>query len=157
MRERIVATASPGWLTTLRIIEWSTRIRDTSGSGAASRRRANVSSVQLTSPSGRLARLHLAALLGIVARLRQRAGALDDVLGRLHDHVSRRVEAGAPRATGDLVELARLQQPVAGPSNFARPVNTTVRIGTLMPTPSVSVPQITFSSPVCASCSTRRR
>ena len=43
------------------------------------------------------------------------------------------------------------------PSNFASPVKTTVRIGTLMPTPSVSVPQITFSSPVCASCSTSRR
>ena len=43
------------------------------------------------------------------------------------------------------------------PSNFASPVKTTVRIGTLMPTPSVSVPHTTFSNPVCASCSTSRR
>jgi hypothetical protein len=30
-------------------------------------------------------------------------------------------------------------------------------MGTLMPAPSVSVPQITFSSPACASCSTSTR
>ena len=30
-------------------------------------------------------------------------------------------------------------------------------MGTLMPTPRVSVPQMTLSSPRCASCSTRRR
>ena len=64
MSARIVATASPGWLTTLRIIEWSTRIRETSGSGAASRRRSNVSSVQLTSPSGGLRAWTLRRFLG---------------------------------------------------------------------------------------------
>ncbi len=43
------------------------------------------------------------------------------------------------------------------PSNFVRPVKSTVRIGTLMPTPSVSVPEITVSRPAEASCSTSRR
>ena len=43
------------------------------------------------------------------------------------------------------------------PSYLDRPVNTTVRIGTLIPTPRVSVPQMTFSSPAWASCSTSRR
>ena len=33
------------------------------------------------------------------------------------------------------------------PSNFASPLKSTVRIGTLMPTPSVSVPQMTVSRP----------
>ena len=33
------------------------------------------------------------------------------------------------------------------PSNFASPVNSTVRIGTLMPTPRVSVPQMTVQQP----------
>ena len=42
-------------------------------------------------------------------------------------------------------------------SNFANPVNNTVRIGTLMPTPNVSMPQITFNKPVCDNCSTSRR
>ena len=43
------------------------------------------------------------------------------------------------------------------PSYFDSAVNSTVRIGTLMPTPRVSVPQMTFSSPACASVSTSRR
>lgn len=43
------------------------------------------------------------------------------------------------------------------PSYLDRPVNTTVRIGTLIPTPRVSVPQTTFSSPAWVSCSTSRR
>ena len=36
-------------------------------------------------------------------------------------------------------------------------MNSTVRIGTLMPTPRVSVPQMTFSSPAWVSVSTSRR
>ncbi len=36
-------------------------------------------------------------------------------------------------------------------------MNSTVRIGTLIPTPSVSVPQMTFSSPAWARVSTSRR
>jgi hypothetical protein len=43
------------------------------------------------------------------------------------------------------------------PSNFASPVKRTVRIGTLMPTPRVSVPQMTVSRPAWARVSTRRR
>lgn len=43
------------------------------------------------------------------------------------------------------------------PSYLLSPVNTTVRIGTLMPTPRVSVPQMTLSIPAWASCSTSRR
>ena len=43
------------------------------------------------------------------------------------------------------------------PSNFVNAVNMTVRMGTLMPTPRVSVPQITLSRPRWASDSTRRR
>ena len=70
---RIASTASPGRPTTLRIIAWSTRMRDTSASGTAPRSRSNVSSVQLTVPAARLRRLDLAALLRVVAGLRQRA------------------------------------------------------------------------------------
>ena len=43
------------------------------------------------------------------------------------------------------------------PSNLVSPVNSTVRIGTLIPTPRVSVPQMTFSIPVWANCSTSLR
>ena len=63
---------------------------------------------------GRLLGLDLAPLLGVIAGLGQRARALDHVLGRLHDDVTGRVEARPPGASGDLVKLARLEQPVAG-------------------------------------------
>ena len=43
------------------------------------------------------------------------------------------------------------------PSYLDSAVNSTVRIGTLMPTPRVSVPQMTLSSPAWASVSTSRR
>ena len=43
------------------------------------------------------------------------------------------------------------------PSNFTRLVSRTVRMGTLMPTPSVSVPHTTLSSPACVRRSTTRR
>ena len=43
------------------------------------------------------------------------------------------------------------------PSNLHSLVSTTVRIGTLMPAPRVSVPQMTRSRPSCASCSTSTR
>ena len=58
---------------------------------------------------------HLAALLGIVTGLGQRPLVLHDMLGCLHDHGACRVEAGPARPAGDLVELARLQQPGFGP------------------------------------------
>jgi hypothetical protein len=43
------------------------------------------------------------------------------------------------------------------PSNLQSRENSTVRMGTLMPTPSVSVPQMTFKRPFWASCSTSTR
>ena len=53
----------------------------------------------------------LAARLRVVARLGQGLLVLDDVLGGLHDDPPGRVEPGPTRPPGDLVELARLQQP----------------------------------------------
>ena len=43
------------------------------------------------------------------------------------------------------------------PSYLVSAVNSTVRMGTLTPTPRVSVPQMTFSRPAWASFSTSRR
>src|SRR5256885_10857047 len=54
--------------------------------------------------------------------------------------------------SSDLVSSA-----VFSPSNLHSRVKSTVRIGTLMPTPSVSVPQIILSNPFCANCSTSTR
>ena len=49
------------------------------------------------------------------------------------------------------------RSPTFVPSNFASFVKRTVRIGMFTPTPSVSVPQMTWRRPFCASFSTRRR
>ena len=46
---------------------------------------------------------------------------------------------------------------VLSPPYLHRRVKRTVRIGTLMPTPKVSVPQITLSNPRWANCSTKMR
>ena len=53
--------------------------------------------------------LELALLFGIVARLGAHAGVLDFVIGRLHQHHALGVEARPAGATGDLVELARVE------------------------------------------------
>ena len=50
-----------------------------------------------------------------------------------------------------------LRMAVFWPSYLHRRVKSTVRMGTLIPTPSVSVPQITLSKPRCANCSTSTR
>ena len=87
-------------------------MRDTSASGVACCSRSNVSSFQLTAPSCGFLRWTLRCFFGSSPALAQRALFSIDVLGRLHDDVAGRVEPGAPGAAGDLVELARLQQPV---------------------------------------------
>ena len=61
---------------------------------------------------GGLLALHALELLGVVAGLLDQAVVLDDVLGRLHDHGARGVEAGSARSTRDLVELTGLEHPL---------------------------------------------
>ena len=68
------------------------------------------------------------------------------------DDPARRQAAG--RAARDLVEIAGAQDRGLVPSNLHSRVKRTVRMGTLMPTPRVSVPHMTFRSPRWASCST---
>ena len=100
----------------------------------------------------------LRSFFGSSPGLGERLLVLDDVVGRLHDDGAGRVEAGPAGPAGDLVELAGLELPrAARRRTCSAPVSSTVRIGTLMPTPRVSVPQITLSSPAWASCSTSRR
>jgi hypothetical protein len=79
------------------------------------------------------------------------------VLGRLDDDEARRCRTRPPGAAGDLVELARLEQAVAGAVELRQPGEDDGADRDVDPTPSVSVPQMTFSSPVWASCSISRR
>ena len=131
---------------------------EVSGSGSAATRRSKVGWPQDTKPSGGFFLTTLRRALAVVAGLGQGLLVLDDVLGRLDDDPARGVEARAAGAAGDLVELT--DAAAAGSScrrTSTSAVKTTVRIGTLMPTPRVSVPQMTLSSPACASFSTSRR
>ena len=98
-----------------------------------------------------------ALLLLVVARPGEQPRVLHLVVGGLGDDRADGVVARPARPARDLVELAGLERAGALPSYLASAVNSTVRIGTLMPTPRVSVPQMTFSSPACASVSTSRR
>ena len=63
----------------------------------------------------------------------------------------------ARRARRSAGSRARSRMAVFSPSNLQSWVNSTVRIGMLTPTPSVSVPLTTLSSPCCASFSTSSR
>src|SRR5690625_2909373 len=64
-------------------------------------------------PLGRLLAYDLAALLRVVAGLGDRLVVLDLVLGCFDHDRADRVEAGAPGAPGDLLELAYVEAPLA--------------------------------------------
>ena len=147
-------------------MELSTFIRDTSRSGSPPTSLSKVCSVQTTVPSGGFLSCGLLFRFACFSALMAAFLASDFFLARSFSMTC----SGAWTTTYPAVSKpARPARPAIWwnsrlrrircrlPSNFASPVNSTVRIGTLMPTPRVSVPQMTRSSPAWASCSTRRR
>jgi len=82
---------------------------------------------------------------------------LDPVGRGLYPYVALVVEAPSARPPGDLLELPVGEEPGGRAVVLAELGNSTVRIGTLMPTPSVSVPQIILSRPAWANFSMSRR
>ena len=147
-------------------IALSTRIRLTSGSGSPETSLSKVCSVHTTVPSGGFVSCALLFRLACFSGLSAAFLASAFFFARSFSIVC----SGACTTTRPAVSNpARPARPAIWansrerstrcrlPSNLASPVNSTVRIGTLMPTPSVSVPQMTCSSPCWASCSTRRR
>ena len=105
----------------------------------------------------RLLAHHLAPCLRVIAGLGQGLLVLHHVLGGLDHDSAGRVVTGPAGPAGDLVKLRLCRSRVFFPSYLDKAVNRTVRIGTLMPTPRVSVPQMTLSSPAWVSVSTSRR
>ena len=141
---------------------WSTIACDTwnddvSGSGGASRSRSNVLSVQLTCPDG-------ACLRTIFFCLRGSSPALASAL-----RFSMTCSGACTTTSPTVSNPARPARPAIWwnsravrwrmrcPSYLTRLVRTTVRMGTLMPTPRVSVPHTTGSRPFWVSRSTTRR
>ena len=136
------------------VVTWNWLVRV---SGAASRRRSKVLSVQLTRPSG-------AFLRTILRRLRSSSPALASALalsmtcsGAWTTTYPRVSKPARPALPAIWWNSRAVRWRSLAPSNLTRLVRTTERIGTLMPTPRVSVPQMTDSRPSRASFSTSRR
>ena len=153
----MTATGSPGRARTLRTIAWVTLKLDVNGSGGASRSRSNVLSVQLTAPSGAFLRTIFLIFFGSSPA---RASSL---------RFSMTCSGASTMTSPTVSKPARPARPATWwnsradrcrmrtPSYLTSDVSTTVRIGTLMPTPRVSVPHTTCSRPFWVRRSTTRR
>ncbi len=91
------AQPSPGRSSTLSSIAWLTRRWGTSGSGGDGHELVEDGLVPGDVALGGLGLHELAHPAGIAGRLLRRLLVVDHVLGRLHDHQSRGVVAGAAR------------------------------------------------------------
>ena len=156
-RCRIAANASPGREMTLSSIAWVTRNWLVSASGWADCSFSKLVSDQQTKPSGGFLR----TIRRFLPRRPRpwRAAARSPPRGRAPPTTTVPTVSYPARPARPAIwwNSRALSGRVRWPSNLDSAVNSTVRIGTLMPTPRVSVPQITLSSPACASVSTRRR
>ena len=148
------------------IIELSTFIRLTRGSGTPATSLSKVCSVHTTVPSGGLVRCGFDFRLAFWC---SRSAAFFASALAFAFSFAITCSGACTTTCPEVSNPARPARPAICrnsrvrstrdrlPSYFARPVNSTVRIGTLTPTPRVSVPHTTVSSPDCASCSTSRR
>lgn len=147
----------PGRAITDSSIAWLTVNRDRSISGSAVWSLTKVSSSQPTNPSGAFLRWTLRRFFGSSPALASAfsfSTTCSGACATTNPTVSYPARPARPAIWWNSRARSRRTR---CPSYLLSAVNTTVRIGTLTPTPSVSVPQMTFSSPACASRSTSRR
>ena len=142
-------------------IEWVTRMRLTRGSGGDPTSFSRVCSLHPTKPWGGAfffgplpTFLPAAAFAWAFALCLAFSTSCSGASAITSPSVSKPARPARPAIWWNSRALRRR---IFSPSNLVSAVMTTVRIGTLMPTPSVSVPQMTRSRPRWASCSTRRR
>ncbi len=154
---RIESKALPGRETTPSTIACDTRKCDVSGSGSAATSLSKVVSDQLTKPSGGLRRTtfrFFAASSPALATARWFSMTCSGASTTTSPATSNPARPARPAIWwNSRADSSRVRRP----SYLLSAVSSTVRIGTLMPTPRVSVPQITLSSPDWASFSTSRR
>ena len=151
------ARASPPCSTSASTIEWVTRMRGVSFSGTDSTRRLKVSSFQLTKFSGGFFFLILRSFFASPAAFTSALWfsiSCSGASAMTTPSVSKPDRPARPAIWWNSRERRRR---ILWPSNFVSAVSTTVWMGTLMPTPSVSVPQMTGRTPCWASFSTSRR
>ena len=118
---RIARQPSPGRLSTCRSMPWVTRNRETSGSGGAATSFRNVSTLQLTNPSGGFRFTSLLAFAGSVAARASSLRILDDMRRGHRHHKSDVIKPFAPGPSGKLVELARGERGHRVAAEFAQP------------------------------------
>jgi hypothetical protein len=142
---------------TLSSIAWVTVNWLVNGSGWARCSRSNDVSDQPTKPSGGCLRTTRLRFFGSSpARASSRAFSTS-CSGASATTVPTVSKPARPARPAIWWNSRALSPRVRTPSYLVSAVNSTVRIGTLIPTPSVSVPQMTFSRPAWASVSTSRR
>ena len=151
------AKKSPGRCATLSSIAWLTVKLEVSGSGSAATSRSNVGSPHDTNPSGGFLRSTRRRFFGSSPALASRRAFSTSCSGACTTTPPATSKPARPARPAICANSRALRCRTLTPSYFDREVNTTVRIGTLMPTPRVSVPQTTLSRPACASTSTSRR
>ena len=151
------AQASPPRLTTDSTMEWVMRMRGVSFSGGFSMRCSKVCLFQLTKPSGGCFFFTRRCFFGSSPALSialwfsiSCSGASATTM----PSVSNPARPARPTIWWNSRERKRR---ILVPSNLVSCVSTTVWMGTLMPTPSVSVPQMTGKSPCWARRSTNSR
>ncbi|CAM5658317.1 hypothetical protein STENM327S_08995 [Streptomyces tendae] len=156
-RCRIAEKASPGRAITDSSMVWVTRKRDVSGSGSEPMSLSNVLSDQATNPSGAFFRTTFRRFFGSSPALASAFSFSTTCSGAWATTNPSVSNPARPARPAIWWNSRALSVRTRVPSYLVSAVNSTVRIGTLTPTPSVSVPQITFSRPACASFSTSRR
>ena len=136
---------------------WVTLKLDTRGSGGEATRRSKVPSSQFTKPLGGLAFTtlrRLAASSPAWARARSFSLMCSGAWATTLPAESKPARPARPAIWwNSRADSTRL----VVPSYFDKAVKSTVRMGTFIPTPRVSVPQTTFSSPSWHSLSTSLR
>ena len=133
------------------------RMRGLRASGTASMRFWKLVWFQLTKFSGALLSLSLRSFFGSEAALALSLAfsiSCSGAKAMTMPSVSKPLRPARPAIWWNSRALRRR---CLRPSNLVRAVSSTVWMGTLMPTPRVSVPQITGSRPSWASFSTSRR
>ncbi len=151
------ANTSPPRAMTLSIIAWLTCMLDVRRSGSASMSLRKLGSPHETKPSGAFLRTSF-------RRFFTSSPARSSILmfsvscsGACATTVPAVSYPARPARPAIWWNSRALSCRIRVPSYLVRPVKSTVRMGTLIPTPRVSVPQITRRRPCCASCSTSRR
>ena len=153
----MAANASPGRAMTFSTIACVTVKLDVSGSGSAATSRSKVGLPQDTKPVGGFLRTTLRRAFGsspALARAFSFSTTCSGACTTTRPAVSNPARPARPAIWWN---SRACSSRVLVPSYLDSAVNSTVRIGTLIPTPRVSVPQMTLSSPAWVRVSTSRR